>query len=473
MGMLANKIIKHFYRGVFSILLFSNTHFTILAQCPELHAFNGIDGKQPTGSLIFVGASLYGMTPYGGSMYKGTMFKIESDGSGFTVLYDFSNNDGKWPKGTLLQVGSYLYGTTGGGGINDNGIIFRIKPDGSSFQKLHDFNSAVDGNAGSYGALYFDGSFLYGNCISGGSNNAGTVYKIMLDGSNFSVLHNFDNSNGALPNSGLIDDGIFLYGAATTGGTNCPSCGLVYKIKPDGSYFTILYEFTGAPDGDNIPGDLYFDGTYLYGMNAQGGTFGFGTIFKLKRDGTGYSKIFDFDGSGLGGNPNGGLISDGIRLYGTTFSGGLNNKGVVFGIKPDGSNFSVLCQLNQTGMGNSERSLCSDDSFLYGMTNTEGGNGDGSIFRVGMYTGIRDQKNKGSLKIFPNPAKNEVEISGIKYSKDIGIIIYSSCGEKEMLIKPEFSDQLKLDISKLSKGLHFIIINSELQSSVEKLIILE
>ena len=52
-------------------------------------------------------------------------------------------------------------------------------------------------------------------------------------------------------------------------------------------------------------------------MTNTGGASNYGTIFKIKLDGTGYVKLFDFS-TGTGNNPTGSLIYDGTFLYGMT-----------------------------------------------------------------------------------------------------------------------------------------------------------
>jgi len=58
----------------------------------------------------------------------------------------------------------------------------------------------------------------------------------------------------------------------------------------------------------------------------------FGVVFKIKKDGTGYEKLLDFNGIN-GANPWGSLISDGVYLYGMTASGGAYQNGVIFKLK--------------------------------------------------------------------------------------------------------------------------------------------
>ena len=54
---------------------------------------------------------------------------------------------------------------------------------------------------------------------------------------------------------------------------------------------------------------LIFDGTYLYGMTANGGANSDGVIFKILPDGTSYNKLLDFSGAANGQNPFGSLVS--------------------------------------------------------------------------------------------------------------------------------------------------------------------
>ena len=71
-------------------------------------------------------------------------------------------------------------------------------------------------------------------------------------------------------------------------------------------------QYTKLLDFDSINGkypfgDLFSDGSFLYGITQNGGTNDNGVVFKIKPDGTGYSKLLDFTGSGT---PVGSLISD-------------------------------------------------------------------------------------------------------------------------------------------------------------------
>jgi uncharacterized repeat protein (TIGR03803 family) len=116
------------------------------------------------------------------------------------------------------------------------------------------------------------------------------------------------------PYAGLIQgtDGA-LYGTASSGGSN--DYGTVFKLNPDGTGFTVLLSldyFTtgGTPYAGLIQGT---DGA-LYGTASRGGSSGYGTVFKLNPDGTGFTVLANFDGSTTGGSPFAGLVQEAHRL---------------------------------------------------------------------------------------------------------------------------------------------------------------
>ncbi len=192
--------------------------------------FDGLNGSFPEGSLISDGTFLYGMATRGGTNSAGTIFKILPNGSGYSQLHEFGGSgDGSLPGGALISIGGFLYGTTSDGGANNRGSIFRIMTDGSGYSKIYDFAAGPDGNY-PYGSLISDGTFLYGMTSSGGVNDEGTIFRIMPNGTNYLKLFDFDNNiTGRYPTESLISDGSFLYGMTPDGGTN--GLGTVFKYS--------------------------------------------------------------------------------------------------------------------------------------------------------------------------------------------------------------------------------------------------
>jgi len=125
------------------------------------------------------GNVLYGTTYGGGSWDCGTIFKINTDGTGYTLLKNFTDApDGAYPHAALTLSGSVLYGTTYGGGSLDRGTIFKMNTDGTGYNVLKNFTD-IDG-AYPYAELMLSGNSLYGTTSQGGSLGNGTVYKLDL-----------------------------------------------------------------------------------------------------------------------------------------------------------------------------------------------------------------------------------------------------------------------------------------------------
>ncbi len=233
------------------------------AQFTKLFDFtNTAKGRNPLGSLISDGNFLYGMTSRGGIRDMGIVFKIKHNSTGYAKLLDFEGmTNGSQPKGSLISDGTFLYGMTNLGGTNDLGVIFKIKPDGTGYSKLLDFTGALTGSQPE-GSLTFDGTFLYGMTRLGGTTEKGVIFKIKPDGTNFSkILDLFDNKNGRQPRGALYFDGTYLYGMTNHVVSNIS--GYVFRIKTDGSGFGKLYNFDNDNKGWVYKGSIIYDGTFL------------------------------------------------------------------------------------------------------------------------------------------------------------------------------------------------------------------
>jgi uncharacterized repeat protein (TIGR03803 family) len=358
-----------------------------------LHAFIDSDGADPIGSLILDGSGfLYGTTQFGGAFTAGDVYKIKNDGSSFVVLHDFgsSASDGQKPNGGLvLDDSGFLYGTTiQGGGSLRYGTVFKLKPDGTGYTILHAFSGGASDGKFPYASLILDGAgFLYGTTLDG-SSGLGTIFKIKTDGTAFALLHGFQGgaSDGSVPYSPLVLNGSGnLYGTTHSGGLS--DKGTVFKLKTDGSAFALLHAFgEGVNDGSFPQGALTLDGSgFLYGTTLNGGASGLGqgTVFKLRTDGTGFSLVHAFLGSPTdGANPYySGLALDALGfLYGTTFQGGASNQGSVFRVKTDGTAFSLP---HSFAGGDSDGSFPYSTPLLDGAGNLYGTTGVGGFAKVG------------------------------------------------------------------------------------------
>ena len=151
-----------------------------------LKSFTGSDGQYPYADLVLFGSTLCGTTGQGGSLGNGTVFKVNTDGTGHTVLKSLTGSDGSWPEAGLVLSGGTLYGTTrqgGGFGLSGCGTVFKVNVDGTGYSVLKSFT----GSDGQYPAgLVLSGGTLYGTTANGGTLNDGTVFRIDLSGGDVS-----------------------------------------------------------------------------------------------------------------------------------------------------------------------------------------------------------------------------------------------------------------------------------------------
>ena len=317
-------------RGTVFKLNTDGTSFAIL------HSFAGYpgDGSAPSGSLTLSASTLYGMTSSGGSTGWGMVFRLNSDGTGYTNLHNFANDsNGRSPYGSLTLSGSTLFGMTGFGGSGNNGTIFKLNTDGTGFALLHSFAGGTsDGSQPFYGALTLSGSTLYGMTKLGGSGGGGTVFKMNTNGTGFSLLHSFAGgaNDGRQPHEMLTLSGSTLYGMTCYGGSN--DVGVLFKINTDGSGFSVMHSFaSGTNDGASPVRSLTLSGSMLYGMTQAGGN-GNGTMFQINTDGTGFTLLHRFTGGSSGASPQGNVTVLEQTLYGVTYGGGAYGNGTAFSL---------------------------------------------------------------------------------------------------------------------------------------------
>jgi hypothetical protein len=169
------------------------------------------------------------------------------------------------------------------------------------------------------------------------------------NGAKFVVLHHFNDTDGtgdlgASPNSGLVFSGGILYGI---GG------GALYSLGTDGSNFTVLWSFGDFLDSLPAVSGLTVTNGTLYCAATQAGAYGFGQIFAMITNGTGFTDFHDFTPVASGGYPappptnadgyfpQGGLVLLNKSLYGVATHGGTNSinyntdsSGVIFRALP-------------------------------------------------------------------------------------------------------------------------------------------
>jgi uncharacterized repeat protein (TIGR03803 family) len=136
-----------------------------------------------------------------------------------------------------------------------------------------------------------------------------------------------------------------LYGLTANGGAN--GFGVLYTLLSDGSGYQVLHSFDGAATGGRPYGGLTIAGTKLYGTTKDGGSSGMGTIFSFDTVSLAFQKVADFNGSN-GAKPQGDLTYYNGILYGLAPLGGVNNGGTIFAFDPVAGVMTDLSNLNRT-----------------------------------------------------------------------------------------------------------------------------
>src|ERR1043166_7551606 len=297
-----------------------------------LVSFNGTNGANPQAGLVQgQDGNFYGTTSGGGAFNRGTVFRMMPNGS-LTNLVSFDNSNGAYPKAGLTQGTNgdfYFYGTTSSGGPSNLGTIFKITTNGSPITLLS-FNGTNGANPQAGLIMSSDGNF-YGTTQVGGMAGYGTVFKITSNGL-LTNLFSFNSTNGAFPLGRLVEgaDGKF-YGTTFSGGAS--NLRTFFQITTNG-VFTNLVSFVGTNGAGPFSGllqgtDGKFYGTTEQGYGPGGDTNGYGTIFQITTNGI-LTTLVSFDGLN-GAYPLAGLVrtTDG-SFYGTTGNGGTDGYGTIF-----------------------------------------------------------------------------------------------------------------------------------------------
>jgi uncharacterized repeat protein (TIGR03803 family) len=253
------------------------------------------DVSQPNGALTMDKAgNLYGNGSHSGVFGRGGVFELKRSGNAWheTVICSFSVSD--LPEGDLAwDSKGNLYGVAAVGGLS-HGTVFELKHSGGGWKEtvLYAFTGGTDG-ATPMGGVVFDATGnLYGTTrdggpsgCGGGQNGCGDVYQLTPSNGHWThtVLHTFNNTDGAYPvGKLLIDSSGNLYG--TTQGGGGQSEGVVFKLTQSGGNWTetVLHSFD-FQHGDQPAGALIFDQQGIFYSTALGGGLdtGDGVVFSL------------------------------------------------------------------------------------------------------------------------------------------------------------------------------------------------
>jgi uncharacterized repeat protein (TIGR03803 family) len=296
----------------------------------------GTDGQFPSAGLVLDSAgNFYGTTQYGGPVTAacgigcGTVFKLDPSGPTLTTLHNIGSSGGLVMDGAGILYGSTtegifkldpatrvftvldssagsgatlaldpagnLYGTTEFGGLGNSvclnkscGTVFELDT-AHTYTTLYSFTAVGDDGYNPAAGVALDaagnlyGTTPYGgvpDCTAGNGSSVGCGVVFKLSPAHAETV--FSLANGDHPVAGVVLDAAGnLYGTTEFRGPTADSLGTVFKMTPSGVE-TVLYVFTGVPDGSEPVAGLVLDPSgNLYGTAEFGGTSGMGTVFKI------------------------------------------------------------------------------------------------------------------------------------------------------------------------------------------------
>ena len=264
----------------------------------------------------------------------------------------------------------------------------------AQFSVLHTFSGGADGSKPNYGGPTVLGGTIYG-AAGYGANGGGVVFSMGTDGSGYTALHTFTSAagDGWKPLGSVTLSGSTIYGTTYRGGSGAGDAGYgsVFAVNTDGTGYRNICSFSSA-SGNRPYSTVTVGGSTLYGMTYYSGVSNAkGSIYSVNADGTSYTTLHTFmGGASDGATPLGGALTRiGSTLYGMAAHGGTGasstTDGVAFRIGTDGSGYSD--QFNFTGGAVGAvpyGSLTLVGSTFYGLTRYGGSAGQGALFSMNL-----------------------------------------------------------------------------------------
>ncbi|HEV3154411.1 MAG TPA: choice-of-anchor tandem repeat GloVer-containing protein [Candidatus Baltobacteraceae bacterium] len=296
------------------------------------------DGASPMGPLAEVNGTLFGTLYRGTASHAGGVFGISRDRDHQeAALYSFAGDpDAAKPQAGLVNVNGTLYGTASGG-ENGTGSVFGYNTVNGREFVLFSFPSTMRGGGSSSTLTYVNGK-LWGTTPFGGQgcNSAGCGTVFAIDPATGKQTFEYDFKNGAdgsEPWTGLTEFNGKLYGTTVSGGRGCSfGCGTIYSIDPATGREKVVYAFAAGYPYAQLSA---FNGK-LYGTIATGGSAGEGAVYVFDPTTSSYTNVYSFQGGSDGAQPKTRLVPLGSYLFGTTFLGGANGRGVVYRVTAGG-----------------------------------------------------------------------------------------------------------------------------------------
>jgi uncharacterized repeat protein (TIGR03803 family) len=340
----------------------ANGEITVLTTFNDEHSDER--GTFPYAGLVSDGAGYFWGTTQHGGLGNGTVYKLDEVTWQLTTVVQFSNvgeiNRGAEPRAMLAPDGQgYLWGSTSEGGTENAGTIFKVNIATGELTTIVEFSGNEGENRGArpVGELTSDGNgFFWGTTSEGRTSRGGTIFKVNIATGELITVHDTDDE----PYAGLAADGSGSFWGTTNRGGEDDS-GTIFKVDIATGQFTHVLQFDGlsTPNlGTEPRARLFNDGKgAFWGITSEGGNSGgargLGTVFRVDTATKQLTTVIRFTGRGganRGSEPRPQLIRDAEGyLVGTTWKGGASDNGTVFALNPDTGQRTTLVEFSGLG----------------------------------------------------------------------------------------------------------------------------
>jgi uncharacterized repeat protein (TIGR03803 family) len=312
------------------------------------------------GLIVSADGNLYGL------VQNGIIYQFNPNTHVYTVLHQASATS--YTGGLMQAADGKLYGTSTNGGTYGYGTVFSYDLTSHVYSVIYSFDG-THGRAPYYlNLIQAANGNIYGTTYMGGANNAGVLFSYDVSSTTNPVLYNFNGTNGSSPYGGVIQaSNGKLYGMTNIGGTS--NYGVIFSYDISENQYSVLYNFNGT-DGANPMRSLTQAGNgKLFGTTNSGGLYSKGVAFSYDIESGAYTKLIDFN-TASGSNPQcdimearmpepTGISSQGA-LQNSVYLDAASNQLVVQNIRPEAN--AVLTVFDASGRNVFQTGISSGNS---------------------------------------------------------------------------------------------------------------
>ncbi len=352
-----------------------------------------------------------------------------------------------FPSTTVAQE---LWGLTSSGGSNSSGVLFQYDAATNTYTKKIDLSMSSGGSPQGSLMLASNGK-MYG-LAGGGASFSGVLFEYDAATNTYTKKNDFTDANGSSPQGCLIEAASGkLFGMTFSGGDN--GFGVIFEYDISTNTLTKKIDLSSGNGSYPFGSLLKASNGKLYGLTYSGGANDKGVLFEYDITSNTYTKKIDLS-LAIGSNPTGSLIqaSNG-KLYGLTANGGVNDKGVLFEYDITTNTYTAKIEMTASDGSNPKGTLIqAGNGKLYGITNGGGANSVGALFEYDIAGNTYTKKVDfgGTYGSYPNGSLMQAS-NGKLY----GMTQHGGGNEYGVLIEYDISSNTctaKIDLSSSNGG---------------------